>query len=340
MSVIEIDIKQNREKKLREYFQKGARAIQLTNDERFEELWIKINKFLTVEENVPFWDNSIHNLSKNHIYKSTNLGDMIRFFPHEWGQYARKMILISNKKNNEIKVYPEQFFCERGFTELSQDVLKLAWDLASEIFNECLPKGYKPPEYAVSLQILKYPDSKIDYDQTFNLIKESNTGYWTHLGQKLDIVRNKILINSPFDIYIISKLYRYISLIPVVNLVLNPINKIFFKKYSHKLTDYEIIGPAHVDGTRAFTMLIGNRDAIVTEVYDNEAWHEIVLSPKSIHILPGEYLQKEIGIKPTYHRYSISNKISDKGERKPNITLLLGIADPNLIKQYANKFSK
>lgn len=329
-SVLDLNMKLSQEKNLWEYFKKGAKAIHLTNDSRFETLWIKVNEFLTSEGCTPFWEDSIYTLSKNHISNESNLGDMIRFFPSAVGHYARKMVLISNGKNEEIKVYPEQFLSNKGYNALSQDVLQLAWDLASEIYYQCLPKGFTPPEYAVSLQILKYPDSKMDFYKTFNLLKESGSGKWTKLGQKTDLTRQKTLINGPFDLYFISKLFRYISMIPILNLVLNPINRIFFKKYSRKLTDYEIIGPAHVD-SRSFTMLMGNRDAIVTEVYDNESWHEIELSPRSMHVFPGKCFHKEIGLKPTYHRYSIFNKATNNGNRKPNITLLLGIVDPSSI---------
>ena len=330
--VPDIAMNGSEEKKLWDYFNNGTKAIQLIDDSRFETLWNKVHEFLTHDQSLPFWEDSIAMLSKNHISNRYDLGDMIRFFPSAWGHYARKMVLISNENSKDIKVLPKQFISSQGFKTLNQDVLRLAWDLASDVFYECLPKGFEPPEYSVSLQILKYPDSGMEFNKTLHLIKETSTGPWTKLGQKMDLIRNKILINSPFDLTIISGLFRYISMIPIVNLVLIPINKIFFKKYSHKLADHKIIGPAHIDSSRAFSMLIGNRDVIVTEVYDNKSWHELVLSPKSMHIFPGKYLSEKIGTKPTYHRYSISNKVENKGKRKPNITLLLGIVGADSVK--------
>jgi hypothetical protein len=148
------------------------------------------------------------------------------------------------------------------------------------------------------------------------------------IGRRWDVKRNKIRNKIPFNLPVLTKMFSAISYMPGLNHVLIPINNTFYNKYSKGLKGKELIGPAHVDGDRAFTILLGSRDRVKTEVYDNENWHSIKLTTNSAHIFPGKYLNGKNGIRPTYHRYYIDELDDNVSEKKPNITLLLGIVKP------------
>ena len=175
-------------------------------------------------------------------------------------------------------------------------------------------------------------------NEIFDLLGDSDGELWTNLGRKMDIYRGKIISGSPFDKSVFRKIYQYGSRLPVTNLLLNILNKTLFTKYSDPV-NADIVGPPHIDGSRSQTLLAGDRESIITEVYDGSYWHEIALTTSTLHIFPGKYLSKEIGIKPTYHRYSMKRGFSiDRTENSPNVTLLLGLVDANNFRALSKHF--
>jgi len=237
-----------------------------------------------------------------------------------------------------VKTIPEGFWTGEDRRMFPNEILQIAWDLASDIFKSSLPKDFNYPNYGVSVEILKYCDSMIELNNLFDLLADSDGQFWTLLGRKFDIYRGKIISGSPFDKSSISSIYRYCSKIPGLNYFLELLNRYVFYKYTDR-EDAEVIGPPHIDYIRAQTLLAGDRESIVTEIYDGNCWYEIPLTPKSLHIFPGRFLSKEIGIKPTFHRYSMKKEVISKiAKPKPNITLLLGLVDPELFKPLAKHF--
>ncbi len=265
------------------------------------------------------------NLAKNHVKSQMNAGDMIRFLPGNWGHFARKVILLKESSRDDIRTIPGGFWDGDYKQDLPQDLLNTAWDLASDVYRSCFPENFNMPEYAVSIEVLKYSNSMSELNGLYDLLGDTDSGLWTNFGRKIDIRRGRIISGSPFDKKSIAKIYKYGSRIPGINLFLDYLNRSVFSNYSD-FRDGEIVGPPHTDGIRSQTLLAGSRDSIVTEIYDGKSWHEIQLSTDSIYLFPGDYLSKEIGLEPTFHRYSMKKKINtDEESAKPNVTLLLGL---------------
>lgn len=269
-----------------------------------------------------------------------NVGDMIRFLPGYYSHFARKLILYSDSANGKIRTIPEKFWSGEIPQMYPSEVLQTAWELATDIFKSCLPEEFDYPNYAVSVELLKYPRSLKELRSLCDLVADSDGGVWTDHGRKLDIYRGKVIAGSPFDKKIVGRIFRFGSKIPGINLFLELLNRsVFYRYLSPK--DAAAIGPPHTDGIRTLTLLAGERDTIFTEIYDGKRWHEIPLTSKSLYILPSEFLSNKIGIKPTFHRISIRNNIGVNSESsKPNVTLLLGIVDAEKFKPFSKSFNR
>lgn len=305
-------------------YKEGARAIHLKEDDRIGRLWTGLTVSKQGDFNRPFWENSLASFARNHMKSQTDVGDMLRFSPRSWGHIARKVILYSEPSNGKLKTIPEKFWSESEEQMFPMEFLQIAWQLATDIFKSNLPANVSSPDFAVSVELLKYPDSLSDLKDLFDLLEDSDGGRWTKIGRKLDAYRAMVMASSPFDKKLISTIYKHGSMIPGVNLILHQLNKTLYQHYACS-EEVDIIGPPHTDAIRSFTLLAGDRDAIITEIFDGNRWHELNLTPKSLHIFPSDLLSKELELEPTIHRYSIKKEIGDKNIRsKPNLTLLLG----------------
>jgi hypothetical protein len=336
-AIVELTPKELKPGNLWRIYKEGAKAIHLIKDDRVEYLWAGITDPKNSNHDRPFWENSITSFARNHIKSQMDVGDLLRFSPGNWGHIARKVVVYSKSDNGKITTIPEKFWSEDEEQMFPLEFLQIAWELASDVFKSSLPVNYNCPEYAVSVELLKYPDSLSDLKALFNLLEDSDAGRWTKIGRKLDADRAKVLASHPFDKNLISKLYRHASMIPGINFFLHLLNKSLYRNYTYS-KDLDIIAPQHIDAIRSFTLLAGDREAIVTEIFDGNQWHEIALTPKSLHMFPGNLLSKELGLEPTIHRYSLKKEVSDNNTipPKPNLSLLLGLVDPKTFKPLAH----
>jgi len=312
-------------------FRAGAKAVCLCQDARVQQLWDALVQ--DVGEGSQFWNESIFALARNHIAGQTDLGDVLRFAPGQWGHLARKIAFFPDAQTGRLRTFPDYPDHAQRPNAIKEDILQLAWDLALEVQQSALPVEMDASAYAVTIELLKYPDSGEDLQKIFELIGDS-ASRWTRLGQRVDSAR--ALACGPFDRKIVRDLFGWMSLIPGLGGCLGTINAMFGKNPLYKLSgDEMIVGPAHTDGSRCLSMLAGERDVMRTEVYDGVSWIEVPVKATTLSILPGDMFDRRLGVPPTLHRYTIKRVRPAASQSNQNLTLLLGVSPRKLITKLA-----
>ena len=118
---------------------------------------------------------------------------------------------------------------------------------------------------------------------------------------------------------------------PQVGRFLYWVNSFFKQKIDQTPEDLQLLGEAHIDGFRALTILISDRDNMVTEAFDGEHWHEIPMSKESVSIFPADAASEHADIQATTHRYSIKKETPASSQRKANISLVLGVSPKKIL---------
>ena len=301
-------------------FVSGAKAVCLHGEDRVQQLW---NAFVPdVDDESAFWNADVFTTAENHLAGDTHFGDMLRFGPGQFGHFARKIATYPDERSNEMRVFPAGINHGHDAPHVHQIALRTAWDLVLEIQKSALPVELEPSACAVTIQLLKYPNSVRVLQDMFGLMEDSG-GRWTRVGYKVDAARASAC--GLFDRRGIRDVFGCASLIPGVGRWLQEMNGKFKKRANDGLTSQEVIvGPAHRDSHRYLSMLAGERDVIKTEVCDGGCWTEIPLSSSTLTILPGTACPPRWGIRPTMHRYSIGPGNGSSSKRSLNLTLLLG----------------
>ena len=317
-------------------FESGAKAVCLNEDHRIRELWERV-----VYNNPPepsgsfgwkdFWNNGVLTFAKNHVESKTDYGDLFWFEPEAYGYVARKIVTYPDPVTGQMQTFPKYIFNDDGeLAQLSQDTLKLAWELAMEILTYALPqKDLDPSDFVVHLELLKYPDSHHDLMQVYNLINAGSA--WKRVGIKLDHAR--IRARGPFAGRFIRDVYAWFSILPGTGELFQKANGLFGRSDFYKLdSGYVPVGQAHVDGCRFLTILAGERDVMKTEAYSDGKWEELPISSDRVVIFPGTAYDPNNRIRPTIHRYSIRKQQPESAQKSLNLTLLLGISTREMLR--------
>ena len=204
-----------------ELLRQGTRAVEITHDERIRLIWDAC--IGTDGQSRPFWENSLLEFARNHHKGSTNSGDMLRFLPGSFGHIARKMVVFpAGDGSGRMATIPAMYSDEHAPQAIDQAVLRHAWELTSEILAGVLPTGQTLENYGVTLQLLKYPDSRIDLERVFDLFADSSGG-WMAFGQRLDAFRSEAC--DALDKRILRDLYAFGSLVPGLRTLLVGLNR-------------------------------------------------------------------------------------------------------------------
>lgn len=306
-------------------FQDGAKAIHLVRDSRVEFFWNELVTNQMESTHGPFWENGIRSFARNHGEGQKNVGDMLRFVPGTIGHIARKVIVYPELGGSRLLTIPNHFWREDEKEVFPQEILKMVWDFATEVFESSMPDDFEYPPCAVAIEFLKYPNSLSELDRIFDLLDDSSFG-WTLAGKKMDMFQR--MAAGPFNLKLIRQLFALGSLIPRLSRVLHKINNSFIDTQRQGLAEgLNILGEPHLDSSRALTMLASDRDMISTDIFDGTQWHELPMDTNSLFIFPGTFLSEELGLEPTLHRYSIKTQENQSTTPKTNLSLLFGLVD-------------
>ncbi len=309
-------------------FRCGTKVVRLIKDDRVNQLWERLvcnnsGKASSSKACPQFWENNHLTLSRNHLESHTNVGDMLRFIPGQYGHIARKIVIYPDLNSGKMVYYPKLMQNDQREIVFDQYTLRMAWDLASQIYQSAAPADFEPENYEVTIDLLKYPDTNQDLKKIFALLGDS-AGRWTRIGQRVDLAIASA--QGVFDQRIIRNLYGWLSLSSRLGS--------WFKNLNGKLntddrysinTDEVLVGSAHTDGIRSLSMLASDRDVIKTEVHDGTQWVELPMTTDSLAIFPGRAFDSKLGIPATLHRYTMKKNKPIHGENKLNLTLMLGI---------------
>ncbi|MBT8097389.1 MAG: hypothetical protein KJP16_10665 [Gammaproteobacteria bacterium] len=302
-------------------FRGGAQVVCLHNDDRLLEICSAFLDDASIGSD--FWNDSVFDLAQNHIAGETNFGDVLRFVPGDYGHLARKFACYPDPDTGQFVVYPPFYGKDKSWVLVQQKIFKLAWNLAIEVAQSATSEPLDPNDYAVKIELLKYPSSADELQKLFDLISDS-TGRWSKWGQKIDfavatacgLFRNR-LIKHP---------YALASHVPFIGGILRSLNDRFRRSRYHSISNQRmIVGPPHKDGHRYLTMLAGERSAMTTEFFCDGAWARMPVNPTTLAIFPTKVYERSAGVPATVHRYAIDREKVNSSYSSKNVTVLIGV---------------
>ncbi len=309
-------------------FSRGLKAIIL-KDPRISKIW---EGFLGLQNSssedshdyrMP-WQENLFTIALNHVPQNDDLGDMFRFTPGSIGHVARKMKIFPASGQDLMQAIPN-YFLQNGKRVCYPDhLLRIAWELMSEVFRSTLPINNSQHPYTVKVEILKYPRPN-ELELIFPLLSDSS-GKWTRIGQKIDAYKG--LANGALNKKILRDVFAFSLLIPRMNSLFCGLNTLLSKGHKEPSEEGRItIGGEHVDGSKFLTGLASERDILITQIHNGECWVDLPLTSDSLAIFPSQKITKEFGFAPTVHRILMEKVTPNGGGTKRNITLSLSIVD-------------
>jgi hypothetical protein len=308
---------------LGELFRRGARAIVVEGDPRIHMLWKRLLEDKHFGGQYP-WEQPLMQLARNHHAGNTKAGDMARFIPWGIAHLARKIVFAPEE--GRMRVFPRTFWNGEVEVEVQQELLWAIWEIAAALFHGVLPKGDNKRSYAMSLELLRYPDCSSDLDDMLNLLNDSSGG-WTGVGRRLDTYKNLATTTLDFPAVRLRDWFAFGSIIPGVRHVLHRFNRLLDHCGNNTIpAGHRIIGGAHIDGSKVLSLLLSDRSVIRTEIRDGKQWVPLPLSKESITILPAKDISKYTSLQPTWHRVLMD--IERQGTaREMNLTVAVCIVD-------------
>ncbi len=283
-------------------FQNQTKAIVLSDSripQFFEQILGCIDS-VQRERGMPFFvNNSFFSLAQN-FQRNSVLGDRIRFIPGSFAQMSRKMRIFPSAGNKEMQVDPPYFIEGNNRFYYPQDLLQGIWELMTEILNSIIPLKEIPFAYSVQVEIIKYPDSKLELDNLQEFLSLS-AGCWTKLGMKLDSIKRQS--RSILRTKGINDLLAFASLLSPIKPFIHRLNLQFDKENYKQIPEKGlVINRAHQDADKIVTCLASERDVIHTQIYDGNNWVELPLTSNTLAIFPSTAIPDSISLKPTVHR--------------------------------------
>jgi len=319
---------------LHEIFKQGTSAVQI-QDKRALKLWnalLEKNDYPEGQRNwYQFWNDGLFTYAKNHIPNKTDFGDHYRFEQENFGHIARKVVIQPYEKTGKFICFPKKFYADnKSSNELPQEIMKTCWEIAADYFKSLTELDeFKEQDYVVSIEALKYPDSLHDFNKTLSLLNHGPQG--KRRGIKLDLARSRArgFFRKPFLI----DLFAWGVHLPIISDFLYRINNLFKKNIDTVPDDLQLLGEPHIDGFRTLTIILSDRDIMVTEAYNGQDWNEIPMSKNSFSIFPADAASEHYKIQATTHRYSIKKQEPKDQKRKDNISLVLGVSPKKMFLQ-------
>ncbi|MBT8083891.1 MAG: hypothetical protein HKN35_08415 [Woeseia sp.] len=310
-------------------FRAGAHVVCLRNDPRLN----KLCDALLVGTGIgsDFWPASIFDLARNHIAGETNFGDVLRFVPGEYGHLARKLGFYPDPTTGKFIVYPDYAGEHKSWSIEEQETFELAWSLAMDVLQSASSKPIALSDYAVTIELLKYPESAGELQSMLDLISDSSSR-WSRWGRKID--RAAASACGPFRSKYARHLYALLSLVPGIGAILRSLNARFLDSpFNFHPAEKMIVGQPHTDGSRLLTMLTGHRNVMTTEFFANGSWTEIPVNPTTLAIFPAKKYEQSTGVRATVHRYLINRLPRKKPESSRNATILIGVISRTQLEQ-------
>lgn len=315
---------------LYELFKKGTKVVLLKNDHRVGELWTetlesRVGETLRSGYRRKAWESNIFDIARNHQSGELVFGDMLRFSPGEYGHWARKVKVFSKNGSSNMQTVPSCFIDGDERVAYSEKTLQKVWALLGEILESAVPGKGTLSGYAVSIEILKYPNSPNDLMNVIDLLADASGG-WTRLGRTLDTYKGRAA--GIFKATLIRDCFAVASLVPGINRLLHWINTFFVNAQQRHIPKKSVvIGADHVDGSKYFTCLAGDRKNIKTQIHTGKDWMDLDLTPNTLAIFPSQKSAKGFGMTPTRHRIFIQEDHDCRSGSKNNVTLSFAIVD-------------
>lgn len=308
--------------RLGDYFRAGARAV-LLDDPRAADIWHRLlgpcSPTASSGGGSLFpWDHSLLQIARNHCAGNIDAGDMLRFIPGGFGYIARKLILVP-KSDGSIETLPAHF---SDFV-ISQELLRIVWELMTDVLRSTFPAESPLPSYAVSIELLKYPSSFKEVEQIAALLGDT-CGKWTRLGMQMDTWKMQAV--GLFDLRFVRDGTALASIIPGLRELLRTFNR-WMTPFSYKQVPEGrcIIGDPHCDGTKIVTALLSERETLTTEIHTGLGWITLPLNRDRLAIFPSSKIDRGLDIHPTLHRVLVQEHPPVPQSAKRNITLTLTV---------------
>jgi hypothetical protein len=302
-----------------EYFRGGAKAV-LLDDPRAADIWHCLVSPPGSSDGGSLFSHgdSLLEIAKNHRAGDIRTGDMLRFVPGGIGHIARKVMLVL-KEDGAIETLPRHF----ANISLPQELLRIVWELMTEVLRSTLPAHSILPPYAVTIELLKYPSSFDEVEKIAALLSDT-CGAWARIGMGMD--RWKMDAVGIFDLPYVRDCTAVASLVPGLREVLRKLNK-WMMPFSHKHVqgDARLIGSPHCDGSKILTAMLSERETITTEIYTGQQWLTLPLTSDRLAIIPALEMNPHLGILPTLHRILVQENHPIEQLPKRNITLSLTV---------------
>ncbi len=308
-------------------FSNGVKVVIL-KDDRIPDLWNEIceRELDTQKSNAEshILNESIFTIGQHHCQNNLNLGDMLRFTPGAIAHFGRKVKIFHSAESSRIEKFPRSYYKENGTFLYPEDVLGKVWQIMEEIGNGVFPAKNTLSNYAVNIEIVRYPKSVKELTDIFSLL-ENSSGKWSRLGHRLDAQKSKA--KGIFNHVVLRDCFALGSLIPGVRTLLQYIDENFCKGPKDSVPkNMVVIGADHTDGAKLLTCLAAKRDNIVTQIFSGKEWIDLPLDSKSLAIFPGQQILKVDKFTPTRHRILMKESPSLGGD-KSNISLMFSIVD-------------
>ena len=307
---------------VRRRFQAGVKVVCLKHDPRIQEI---CDAFVSDANVGPeFWHESIFRMAQNHIAGENEFGDTLRFVPGEYGHLPRKIGFYPDSKTGQFIVFPVLRDENERLSSIKHEILEQVWSLALEVLQSAFSEPIIQTDYAVKIELLKYPNSAEHLQKLFDLIADSS-GWWSRLGRKVDLAAANAC--GPFSQrYVKRPLYAPLSFVPGLGYCLRSLNSKFRESSYYSISpDRMIVGPPHVDTARYLTMLAGKRSVMTTEIFVDGTWIEIPVEPTALSIFPTTLYERTVGVPATVHRYTIDQAQTNLAVSMQNVTVLIGV---------------
>lgn len=306
-------------------FREGAIGVVIKGDPRIQKAWEMLLPRMKAadagEERLP-WEAPVVDLARNH-YSDGGLnctGDVMHFSPGRIGYIGRKLELEPDPATGGLRCFPPVL--GQGAASFTPDpaALDICWRIVTDLFSGLVGPGKVPTPFKAVVQRLKYQHSYSDIGRLCDLV-ESASGRWSQLGYRLD--RYREMGRGPFAAQGLADIFALLCLLPWLRPAVMKLNGLFHRAdRKHAVAEGEsIIGKPHYDG-RYFSALSGERDTILTQLFDGRRWHGVELNSGELLVIPG-LAARQFGLRPTLHRVLHAGG-EGGGYNASNITLLLG----------------